>query len=115
MTIRTRHQINASKQKTLLDGVGVGLPKQSVCWRGLNRSVHEAMKNISNVKGHFELLVLFFLAQYNNNNDTLCFNTCLCVGLPKQSMCWRGLNRSVHEAMKNISNVKGHLKPRVEM
>ena len=54
MTIRTRHQINISKQKTLLDGVGVGLPKQSMCWRGLNRSVHEAMKNISNVKGHLK-------------------------------------------------------------
>ena len=54
MTILTRHQINVSKQTMLLDGVGVGLPKQSVCWRGLNRSVHEAMKNISNVKGHLK-------------------------------------------------------------
>ena len=34
----------------LLDGVYVGPPKQRVCWRGLNRSVHEAMNNISNVK-----------------------------------------------------------------
>ena len=34
----------------LLDGVDVGPPKQCVCWRGLNRYVHEAMNCISNVK-----------------------------------------------------------------
>ena len=49
MTIRARRQTNASKQTTLLDGVGVGPPKQRVCWRGLNRSVHEAMNSSSNV------------------------------------------------------------------
>ena len=42
--------INVSKQSTLLDGIDVGPPKQRVCWRGLNRSVHEAMNSISNVK-----------------------------------------------------------------
>ena len=54
MTIRAGHQTNVSKHKTLLDGVGVGPPKQRVCWRGLNRFVHEAMNNISNVKVHFK-------------------------------------------------------------
>ena len=47
-TIHAQHQIN--KQKTLLDGVGIGQLKQRVCWPGLNRSLHEAMNNISNVK-----------------------------------------------------------------
>ena len=54
MTIRARRQINASEQTTLLDGVDVGPPKQRVCWRGLNGSVHEAMNNISNVKVHLK-------------------------------------------------------------
>ena len=54
MMIRTRRQTNASKQTTLLDGVDVGPPKQRVCWRGLNGSVHEAMNNISNVKVHLK-------------------------------------------------------------
>ena len=52
MTIRVRCQTNVSKQTTLLDGVDVGPPEQRVCWRGLNRSFHEAMNNISNVKVH---------------------------------------------------------------
>ena len=43
-----------SKQSTLLDGVYVGPPKQHVSWHGLNRSVHEAMNNISNVKVHLK-------------------------------------------------------------
>ena len=54
MTIRARLQTNASKQTTLLDGVDVGPPKQRVCWCGFNRSVHEAMDNISNVKVHLK-------------------------------------------------------------
>ena len=54
MTIRAQRQTNASKQTTLLDGVDVGPPKQHVCWRGLNRSVHESMNNISNVKVHLK-------------------------------------------------------------
>ena len=37
-----------------MDGVDVGPPKQRVCWRRLNRSVHEAMNNISNVKVHLK-------------------------------------------------------------
>ena len=42
MTIHARRQINVRKQTTLLlDGVNVGPPKQRVCWRGLNRSVHQ--------------------------------------------------------------------------
>ena len=54
MTIRTRRQTNVGKQTTLLDGVDVGLPKKRVCWRDLNRSVHEAMNNISNIKVHLK-------------------------------------------------------------
>ena len=54
MTIHTQRQINVSKQTTLLDGVGIGQPKQGVCWPGLNRSIHEAMNNISNVKVHLK-------------------------------------------------------------
>ena len=42
------------KQTTLLDGVDVGPPKKRVCGHGLNRSVHEGMKNISNVKVHLK-------------------------------------------------------------
>ena len=41
---------NVNKQTTLLDGVDVGLPKWRVCGRGLNRSIHEGMNSISNVK-----------------------------------------------------------------
>ena len=54
MTIRARRQTNVSKQTTLLDGIDVGPAKQCVCWRGLNRSVHEVMKTISNVKVHLK-------------------------------------------------------------
>ena len=54
MTIRARRHTKARKQTTLLDGVDVGPPKQRMCWRGLNRSVHEAMNNISNVKVHLK-------------------------------------------------------------
>ena len=54
MTIRDRCKTNVSKQTKFLDGIDVGPPKQRVCWRGLNRSVHEAMNNISNVKVHFK-------------------------------------------------------------
>ena len=54
MTMCTRRQTNACKQTTLLDGVDVGPLKQRVCWRGLNRYVHEAMNDISNVKVHLK-------------------------------------------------------------
>ena len=54
MTKHARRQTNANKQTMLLDGVDVGPPKQRVCWRGLNRSVQEAMNNISNVKVHLK-------------------------------------------------------------
>ena len=57
MTIRARRQTNVSKQTTLLDGVDVGPPKQRVCWRGLNRYVHEAMNLFSNVKVHLKTRV----------------------------------------------------------
>ena len=46
---------NSNKQTTLLDGVDVGPPKQRVCWRGWkNRSIHEAVNNISGVKVHLK-------------------------------------------------------------
>ena len=45
---------NVSKQTVLLDGVEVGLPKCGVCRCGLNRSVHEGMQDISNVKVHLK-------------------------------------------------------------
>ena len=54
MTIRARRQTNVSKLITLLDDIEVGLPKQRVGWRGLNRSVHEVMNNITNVTVHFK-------------------------------------------------------------
>ena len=54
MTIRARRQTKVSKQTTLLDGVDVGPHKQRVCWRSLNRYVHEAMNSISNVKVHLK-------------------------------------------------------------
>ena len=54
MKICARRQTNASKQTALLDGGGVGPPKHCVFGRGLNRSVHEAMSNILNVKFHLK-------------------------------------------------------------
>ena len=54
MMIHARRQTKVSKQTTLLDGVDVGPPKQRVCWRGLNRYLHEAMNSISNVKVHLK-------------------------------------------------------------
>ena len=50
MAIQVQCQTNVSKQTALLDGVDVGMPKQHVFWRSLNRSIHEAMNNILNVK-----------------------------------------------------------------
>ena len=52
MAIRDQRHANVSKQTTLLDNVDVGLPKWLVCGRGLNRSVHEGMNDISNVNDH---------------------------------------------------------------
>ena len=49
--MRKTSRKNSSKQ-TLLDGVGVGQLKWNVCGHGLNRSVHEGMNDISNVKVH---------------------------------------------------------------
>ena len=54
MTMCARRQTNSGKQITLLDGVDVGRPKQHVCLRGLNRSVHDVMNNTLNVKVHFK-------------------------------------------------------------
>ena len=52
MAIRDQHQAKVSKQTALLDGIEAGLPKWCVCRRGLNRSIHEGMNNILNIKVH---------------------------------------------------------------
>ena len=54
MGIRVQRHANISKQTTSLDGVGVGLPKRHVCGCGLNQSVHDGMKDISNEKVHLK-------------------------------------------------------------
>ena len=46
MAIHDQHHANISKLTTLLEGVDVGLPKWHVCGRGINRFVHEGMKDI---------------------------------------------------------------------
>ena len=51
-----QHQKNVSKETTLLDGVDIGQPKWRICGRGLNHSVHEGTKDISNVKVHLKTL-----------------------------------------------------------
>ena len=43
-----------NSEQTLLDGVEVGPSKWSACGRGLNRSVHEGVNDISNVKVHLK-------------------------------------------------------------
>ena len=67
MTKCAQRQTSVSKQTTLLDGADVGPFKQRVCWRCLNRSVHEAMNNISNVKVHLK-------TRSGNVNITMCSN-----------------------------------------
>ena len=52
MAKRDQRHANVVNLTTLLDGVAVGPPKLRVCGRGLNRSVHEGMNDISNVKAH---------------------------------------------------------------
>ena len=42
------------KRVLLLDGIDVGPPKWPIYGRGLNQSVHEGMKDISNVKVHLK-------------------------------------------------------------
>ena len=54
MAICAQCHTNVNNQTTLLDGVDVGTPKWRVCGRRLNRSVHEGMKDISNVKVHLK-------------------------------------------------------------
>ena len=50
MAIRVQRHANVSKQATLLDGHDVSPLKWRVCGCGFNRSVHEGMNDISNVK-----------------------------------------------------------------
>ena len=52
MAIRDQHHANVSKQTMLLDGVNVGPSKWRVCGCGFNRSVHDGMNDISNIKVH---------------------------------------------------------------
>ena len=90
MTIRVRCQTNPSKQTTLLDGIDVGPPKQHMCWRGFNRSVHEAMNNISNVK-------LYLKTRRGNVNDRIIDFVVLKV------QCHVDLTRYMHIDRHNIS------------
>ena len=50
MVIHVQRHANVSKQAMLLDGLDVSTLKWRVCRCGLNRSVHEGMNYISNVK-----------------------------------------------------------------
>ena len=49
MVMRDQRHANVNKQTMLLDGVDIGSPKWWVWGHGLNPSVHEGMKDISNV------------------------------------------------------------------
>ena len=49
MGICVQHHTNVSKQTTLFDCVDTSAPKWCMCGCGLNQSVHEGMKDISNV------------------------------------------------------------------
>ena len=59
-------------------------------------------------------------ALHNGNMCSTSHNVCkqttlldgIDVGSPKWCVCGCGLNPSVHEGMKDISTVKGHLKTR---
>ena len=66
MVIRVQHHADVSKQTTLLDGVDVGPSKWHVRGRGLNRSVHEGMNDVSNVKVHLK-------TRSGNVNITVCY------------------------------------------
>ena len=52
MAMRDQRHAIVSKQTMLLDGVDIGPPKWCVWGRGLNRSLHEGMNDISNVEVH---------------------------------------------------------------
>ena len=72
MAICVQPHTNFSKQTTLLDGV-CDLPKWGICRRGLNQSVHEGMKDISNVKVHLKtrsgnINIVRFLVKFSGQN-----------------------------------------------
>ena len=54
MVIRVQRHAIVSKQTRLLDSADIGPFKWRICGRGLNRSVHEGMNDISNVKVHLK-------------------------------------------------------------
>ena len=54
MVVLVQRYANVSKQTMLLDGIDFGPLKWLVCGPGLNRSVHEGMKDISKVKVHLK-------------------------------------------------------------
>ena len=54
MVLCVQRYANVSKRTTLLDSIEVGPFKWRVCGRGLNRSVHEGMNVVSNVKVHLK-------------------------------------------------------------
>ena len=69
--IRVQRHTNVCKQATLLDGLDVSPLKWRVCGCVLNRFVHEAMNQISNVEVHLKarsgnvniLLYLLFVVE----------------------------------------------------
>ena len=54
MAIHVQRHENVSKQAGLLDGLDVSPLKWCVSGCGLNRSVHEGMNDVSNVKVHLK-------------------------------------------------------------
>ena len=54
MVVHVQRHTNLSKETILLDGIDVSQPKWRICGCGLNRSVHEGMKDISTVKDHLK-------------------------------------------------------------
>ena len=54
MTIHAERDTNVSEKATILNGIDICPPKWRVYGRGLNRSVHEGMKDNSNVKFHLK-------------------------------------------------------------
>ena len=83
MVIRVRRHANISKQTTLLDGVDVGPSRWRISLRGLNRSVHEGMNDVSNVKVHLKassgnenirkLISQLKVVMIKQHNEQLCF------------------------------------------
>ena len=84
MAIRVQRHANASKQATLLNGLGVSQLKWRVCGCGLNRFVHEGMKDISNVKVHLKTRSGNVNIHFNAHSDDVSYTrtiTLACIFL----------------------------------